>query len=145
MSLPTMSGTARLTADPKLFVTSSGTSVCSVRLAFNSRKKDDSGEWVNGDVFYIDGTAWRQEADNIAESLTRGTEVVVTGRLRTRKYTDKEGNERSAVELLIDSIGPTLKFSTVKVNKMDRKSAGTVPDVSPWDTAPATFSDEPPF
>lgn len=140
MSLPTMSGTARLIADPELRVAPSGTFIATVRLAFNSRRKNDAGEWVDGDVFYVNGTLFRDEAEHVAESLTKGTEVVVTGRLKTRKYTDKDNQPRSVVELMVDSIGPTLRWTTVKVAKMTRKSDGGTPLEDPWQHATSAAS-----
>lgn len=124
MSLPTITGVARLTDDPELRFSASGVAVCKVRLAFNSRKKDDSGNWVDGDSFFVDGSVFKQEAENVAESLTRGMEVVVTGRLKTRRYETKEGEKRSVVELTVDGIGPTLKFATAQVKKLGRSSGG---------------------
>lgn len=93
MSLPTLNGTARLIEDPELrFGAGSGKAVVKVRLAFNSRKKDpNTGEWTDSDSFFIDGKAFDQAAENIAETLQRGMEVVVSGRLRTEKWETKEG------------------------------------------------------
>lgn len=162
MSLPTMTGTGRLIDDPELRFTPSGKAVAKVRLAFNSRKKNQqTGEWEDDKAFFVNGTVWGQEAENIAESLQRGHEVVVTGRLETRSYETREGEKRSVVELSIDSIGPTLKYATAKVQKMSRSSSGggsSAPSGGgfddPWATgAPATadtqrasnFDDEPPF
>ena len=158
MSLPTLSGTARLMDDPELRFAASGTAVCKVRLAFNSRKKNDqTGQWEDADSFFVDGTVFKQEAENIAESLQKGMEVVVTGRLKTRRYETREGEKRSAVELMVDAIGPTLKYATAKVNKMARSNGGdSRPAQSgnfddPWATAaPAgtgggSFEEEPPF
>ena len=159
MSLPTMSGVARLIDDPELRFSPSGTAVCKVRLAFNSRKRDESGNWVDGDSFFVDGTVFKQEAENVAESLHKGTEVAVTGRLKTRRYETREGEKRSVVELVIDAIGPTLKYATVKVSKLDRSNGNSGGGASqgggfddPWASstpAPASGSNfddsEPPF
>ncbi|SCL12810.1 single-stranded DNA-binding protein [Micromonospora inyonensis] len=155
MSLPVISGVARLTDDPELRYAASGTAVCKLRLAFNSRKKNDStGQWEDGDTFFVDGTVFNQEAEHAAESLQRGLEVVVTGRLKTRRYETKEGEKRSVVELMVDGIGPALKFATATVNKMQRSggSTGTRPAPAaddPWATAPPagrnSRDDIPPF
>lgn len=119
MTLPTLNGTARLIEDPELrFAAGSGKAVVKVRLAFNARKKDpNSGEWVDSDTFFVDGKAFEHAAENIAESLTRGMEVVVSGRLRTEKWETKGGEKRSVPSLLIDSIGPSLRFATAVVTK----------------------------
>ncbi|MFD7855213.1 single-stranded DNA-binding protein [Streptomyces microflavus] len=126
MSLPTMHGTARLIDDPELrFGAGSGKAVVRVRLAFNSRKKDKAtGEWVDGDTFFVDGKAFDQAAEHIAESLSRGMEVVVSGRLRTEKWETGQGEKRSAPALLIDAIGPSLARATATVTKAPSSGGG---------------------
>ncbi|MEU8101686.1 single-stranded DNA-binding protein [Streptomyces rubiginosohelvolus] len=126
MSLPTMHGTARLIDDPELrFGAGSGKAVVRVRLAFNSRKKDKvTNEWVDGDTFFVDGKAFDQAAEHIAESLTRGMEVVVSGRLRTEKWESGQGEKRSAPALLIDAIGPSLARATAVVTKAPSAGGG---------------------
>jgi single-strand DNA-binding protein len=158
MSLPTMTGVGRLIEAPELRFTSSGKAVAKVRLAFNSRRKNpQTQEWEDGDTYFVDGSVWDQEAENIAESLNKGDEVLVTGLLKTRKYETREGEKRSTTELAIQSIGPSLKYATAKVQKMSRSGAQqgssggqrqTADD--PWSSAaPAksgdSFTDEPPF
>lgn len=150
MSLPVMTGTARLIEDPELrFGAGSGKAVVRVRLAFNSRKKDPAtNEWVDADSFFIDGKAFDQAAENIAESLARGMEVVVSGRLRTEKWETKQGEKRSAPALLIDSIGPSLKSATAKVTKASggqgrgagpqARPAQSAAGEDPWVAAPGT-------
>ena len=119
MSLPVLNGTARLIEDPELrFAAGSGKAVVRVRLAFNSRKKNQStGEWEDADSFFVDGKAFEQAAENIAATLARGMEVVVSGRLRTEKWESGQGEKRSAPALMIDSIGPSLRFATARVEK----------------------------
>lgn len=124
MSLPTMQGIARLIEDPELRFAASGTAVVKVRLAFNSRKKDANGEWVDSDSFFVDGTAFGQMAESVAESLVKGLEVVVSGRLRTERWETKQGEKRSGVALLVDSIGPSLRSATARVEKASRGGAG---------------------
>jgi single-strand DNA-binding protein len=162
MSLPVMTGTGRLIEDPELRFTPSGKAVAKVRLAFNSRRKNpQTQEWEDDKAFFVNGTVWGQEAENVAESLARGHEVVVSGRLETRSYETREGEKRSVVELQVDSIGPTLKYATAKVQKMSRSSGtgsgGSAPSGGgfddPWatstpqsaDTSRSSFDDEPPF
>lgn len=142
MSLPTLSGTGRATADAELRIAASGTPVCKVNLAFNSRKKDANGNWVDDQVFFVTATAFKSLAEHVAETVTKGVEVVVTGRLATRQWEDKEGNKRSTAELLIDSIGPSLAFATATVTKAPKdggQQRGTAAANDPW------ASDEPPF
>jgi single-strand DNA-binding protein len=116
MSLPTLNGTARLIDTPELRFSAQGTAVVKLRLAFNARRKDDSGQWVDGDVLYIDGTVFGQHAENIASSMEKGMEVVVTGRPRTESW-EKDGQKHSKNVLLVDSIGPALRFATARVEK----------------------------
>jgi single-strand DNA-binding protein len=117
MSLPIVNGTARLMDDPQLRYGASGGAVVTVRLAFNSRKKDpQTNQWVDDASCFLDGKAFGQAAENIVESLSRGLEAVVSGRLRTESW-EKDGEKRSKVVLLIDSIGPALRYATAKVQK----------------------------
>lgn len=140
MSLPNLSGVGRLTADPTLRFAASGTAVVEVSLAFNSRKRDQAGNWVDGDTFYVRGKAFKQLAENVAETLVKGMEVNVSGRLLTEQWQDKNsGEKRSATGLLIDSIGPNLAYATAAVTKTSngggsRASEATqsAPADDPW-------------
>lgn len=123
MSLPTLNGTARLIDNVDLRFTAQGSAIVKVRLAFNARRKDDSGQWVDGDSLYIDGTAFGQHAQNLADSLEKGMEVVVSGRLRTESW-EKDGQRHSKNVLLVDSIGPSLRFATVRVEKSGGSGSG---------------------
>ncbi|WP_344677516.1 single-stranded DNA-binding protein [Saccharopolyspora taberi] len=146
-----MTGVGRLTADPEIRFSQSGVAVLTVPLAFNARRKDESGNWVDGDSFFVRGTLFREAAENGAESLSKGMEVVVTGRLKTDQWEDREtGQKRSAPALLIDSIGPNVRFVTVTVNKVERNGSGGSGGSAPWGSAPTPagrggWSDEPPF
>ncbi len=151
MSLPTISGTGRLLADPELRFGSSGVAVCKVRIAFNSRKRQDDGTWVDDKVCYLDGTAFKQLAENIAECLQQGVEVNVSGRLVPEQWENKEGEKRAKVVLMPDSIGPNLAVATAKVAKMERSGGNGSQQGSSRSTArqsaPASsqggFSDDP--
>ncbi|GGM26841.1 single-stranded DNA-binding protein [Micromonospora sonchi] len=158
MSLPPIFGTARLLDDPELRFAPSGVAVCRVRLAFNSRRKNpETQQWEDADTLFVDGTVFKQEAENVAESLMRGAEVVVYGRLKTERYETREGEKRSAMKLMIDGIGPSLKFATARPQKLARSSngQGNGGGDDPWSTgAPAAsgarsgggnFDEEPPF
>ena len=94
-----------------------------------------SGEWKDGDALFLRCTAWRDPAEHIAESLTRGDRVVVQGRLRQRSFETRDGDKRTVVELDVDDIGPSLRYATVKVTKAHRAGADS----------PGTGPDEPPF
>lgn len=153
MSLPTITGVGRLIEAPELRFTTSGKAVAKVRLAFNSRRKNpQTQEWEDADVCYVDGTVWDKHAENVAESLDKGDEVVVTGLLKTRKYETKEGEKRSVTELAIQSIAPSLAYATAKPQRMQRSQGGQQRQANddPWSTAaPASgggFADDsPPF
>ena len=116
--LPNLNGSGRLIEDPSLRYSASGTAVVTVRLAFNSRKKDQNGNWVDDATFFVDGKAFGPSAENIAGSLTRGLEVVVSGRMKTESWETKEGEKRSSAVLMLDSIGPSLRNSTARVEKV---------------------------
>ncbi|HIV59102.1 MAG TPA: single-stranded DNA-binding protein [Candidatus Stackebrandtia faecavium] len=146
-----------LTDDPELRYTPSGAAVAKFRVASTPRTFDKaSGEWRDGEALFLNCNAWRQLAENVAETLSRGTRVVVQGRLRQRSYETREGEKRTVVEMEADEVGPSLKYATAKVQKVSRgggaRSGGSAPD-DPWATAtpagqPAArggFDDEPPF
>jgi single-strand DNA-binding protein len=118
MSLPNVNGTARLIDDPQLRYGANGGAVVTVRLAFNSRKKDpQSGEWKDDATCFLDGKAFGQAAENLAETLSRGLEAVVSGRLKTEEW-EKNGERKSKMVLLIDAIGPSLRSASAKVTKV---------------------------
>jgi len=96
--------TGNLTRDPELRSTNSGTSVCSLRVAVNTRRKDPStGEWGEK-ANYFDVTVWGAQADNCAQYLSKGRPIAVDGRLEWREFTDREGNKRQAVDIIADSV-----------------------------------------
>ena len=95
--------TGNLTRDPELRNTPSGTSVCSLRLAVNTSRKDASGQWVDKPN-YFDITVWGRQGENVAQYLAKGRPIAVDGRLEWREFTDKDGNNRQAVEIVADSV-----------------------------------------
>src|SRR4051794_33645028 len=112
-----------LTADPELRFTPSGAAVANFTLASTPRTFDkNSNEWKDGDALFLRCSVWREAAENVAESLTRGARVVVTGRLKQRSFETKEGEKRTVVELDVDEIGPSLRYATAKVSKAGRGS-----------------------
>jgi single-strand DNA-binding protein len=145
-----------LTADPELRFTPSGAAVANFTVASTPRNFDKaSGEWKDGEALFLRCSIWRQPAEHVAESLTRGTRVVVSGRLKQRSYETREGEKRTVIELEVEEIGPSLKYATAKVNRVAR-SGGSAPAADPWSSAPAptagtdpwsqnTGRDEPPF
>jgi single-strand DNA-binding protein len=114
-----------LTADPELRFTPSGAAVANFTVASTPRMFDrQSNEWKDGEALFMRCNVWRQAAENVAESLTRGARVVVTGRLKQRSFETREGEKRTVVELEVDEIGPSLRYATAKVNKVSRGSGG---------------------
>jgi single-strand DNA-binding protein len=153
-----------LTADPELRFTASGAAVANFTVASTPRTFDRaSGEWKDGEALFLRCNIWRQPAENVAESLTRGARVIVSGRLKQRSFETKEGEKRTVIELEVDEIGPSLRYATAKVNRAQRSDGGSgggygsgggsrpaAQNDDPWGSAPPAgsssgYSDEPPF
>jgi single-strand DNA-binding protein len=147
-----------LTSDPELRFTASGAAVANFTVASTPRTFDRaSGEWKDGEALFLRCALWRQAGENAAESLTRGTRVIVQGRLTQRSFETKEGERRTVVELQVDEIGPSLRYATAKVNRANRSgppsgepSSSTGSSESPWSPAPgaspvAAGVGDPPF
>ncbi|MDO5627386.1 MAG: single-stranded DNA-binding protein [Mobilicoccus sp.] len=115
-----------LTADPELRFTPSGAAVANFTVASTPRQFDrQSNEWKDGETLFMRCSVWRDAAENVAESLTRGTRVVVTGRLVSRSWDDKEtGQKRTVMEMQVDEVGPSLRYATAKVTKTQRGGGG---------------------
>ncbi|MEO7069043.1 MAG: single-stranded DNA-binding protein [Nostocoides sp.] len=114
-----------LTGDPELRFTPSGAAVANFTVASTPRQFDrQTNEWKDGETLFMRCSIWREAAENVAESLGRGTRVVVTGRLVSRSFDTKEGEKRTVVELQVDEIGPSLRYATAKVNKTQRGTGG---------------------
>jgi single-strand DNA-binding protein len=107
-----------LTDDPELRYTPSGTPVASFTVAINRRFRDPaSGEWKDGETSFVRCNVWRQQAENAAESLTKGTRAIVVGRLRQRSWETPEGQRRSVTEVEVENVGPSLEWATASVTK----------------------------
>lgn len=171
----TITVVGNLTADPELRFTPSGAAVANFTVASTPRIFDrQSSEWKDGEALFLRCNIWREAAENVAESLTRGSRVIVTGRLKQRSFETREGEKRTVFEVEVDEIGPSLRYATAKVNKASRSGggaggggfggggsggggsrqqsapAGNAPADDPWGSAPASGSfgggdDEPPF
>jgi single-strand DNA-binding protein len=114
-----------LTADPELRFTPSGAAVANFTVASTPRTFDrQSGEWKDGEALFMRCNVWRQPAENVAESLTRGARVIVSGRLKQRSFETREGEKRTVVELEVDEVGPSLRYATANVQKATRSSGG---------------------
>ena len=150
-----------LTDAPELRFTPSGAAVASFTVASTPRTFDKAtSEWKDGDTLFLRCSIWREAAENVAESLTKGTRVIVQGRLVQRSFETREGEKRTVVEMQVDEVGPSLRYATAKV---ERKSSGTSqqwgasarvgapkdqPADDPWAqnaTAGTNYSDTPPF
>jgi len=129
-----------LVADPELKFSNGGKPYCQFTVAVGSRKKDEQGNWVDGDVSYFDATAFEGVAENLANSLTKGTRVIVTGSQTMRSFEDKEGKKRTAYGIKVDEVAPSLRWATASVTKASRDGGSSAP-------APkqATLTDEEPF
>jgi len=160
-----------LTADPELRFTPSGAAVANFTVASTPRTFDkNANEWKDGEALFLRCSVWRQAAENVAESLHKGTSVIVQGRLKQRSYETKEGEKRTVYELDVEEIGPSLRWATAKVTKASRGGGGGGGGFGgggqsfgggggqpsggddPWASAPASsaassggWSDEPPF
>jgi single-strand DNA-binding protein len=144
-----------LTADPELRFTPSGAAVASFTIASTPRSFDKAtSEWKDGEALFLRCSIWRQAAESVCESLTRGMRVIAQGRLQQRSYETREGDKRTVIELQVDEIGPSLKYATAKVNRAarqsDSQSSFSPPAATddPWGVAPAMAgagNDEPPF
>ncbi len=114
-----------LTADPELRFTPAGAAVANFTVASTPRVFDrQSNEWKDGEALFLRCNIWREAAENVAESLTRGSRVIVQGRLKQRSYETREGEKRTVVELEVDEIGPSLRYATAKVTKAGRGGGG---------------------
>ena len=156
-----------LTADPELRFTPQGKPCAGLQIAVNKRVKQPDGSWGDGPTSYYRCTAWGQLAEHVAESLTKGTRVIVQGRIEIREYETRDGQRRTAAEVQIDDIGPSLRFATAQSERAPRQGAGWPPQASPvtprasqagdpwsppqqptqdpWGQQPAGVDDAPPF
>ncbi|MEV4352274.1 single-stranded DNA-binding protein [Actinoplanes sp. NPDC049596] len=121
----TITVVGNLTDDPELRFTPSGAAVAKFRIASTPRTLDrQSGEWKDGEPLFLACNIWRDAAEHVAESLQRGARVIVQGRLRQRSYETREGEKRTVYELEVDEIGPSLRYATAKVQRMNRSGGG---------------------
>jgi single-strand DNA-binding protein len=150
----TITVVGNLTTDPELRFTPGGHAVANFTVASTPRNFDKAtNEWVDGETLFLRASLWREAAENVAESLTKGMRVIVSGRLKSRTYETKEGEKRTVVELEVDEIGPSLRYATAKVARKAKagggtwsgggggqanSSAGQLPPDDPWATPTST-------
>ena len=149
-------------ADPELRYTPAGAAVANFRIASTPRRyNSQTNQWEDGEGLFLTCNVWRDQAENVAESLTKGMRVVVNGNLRQRSYETREGEKRTVYEVEVEDVGPSLKWAVARVERTNRSSggrgAGTAPqaaygagsggygaaDDDPWGSAPQ--DDEPPY
>lgn len=154
-----------LTSDPELRYTQNGLAVANFTIASTPRNFDRaSNDWKDGEALFLRASVWREFAEHVAGSLTKGSRVIATGRLKQRSYETKEGEKRTSIELEVDEIGPSLRYATAQVTRAassrdgggsaprggqvtEEPWAASAPDASGgdvWNT-PGNYSDETPF
>ncbi len=162
-----------LTADPELRYTQNGLAVANFTIASTPRNFDRaSNEFKDGETLFLRASVWREFAEHVAGSLTKGTRVIATGRLKQRDYQTKEGEKRTSIELEVDEVGPSLRYATAQITRAassrdgggagggrgnfggggnapvaDEPWAASAPDAPAgdvWNT-PGSYSDETPF
>jgi single-strand DNA-binding protein len=158
-----------LTSDPELRYTQNGLAVANFTIASTPRSFDRaSNDWKDGDALFLRASVWREFAEHVAGTLTKGSRVIATGRLKQRSYETKEGEKRTSIELEVDEIGPSLRYATAQVTRTsssregggagggrggssaqvaDEPWAASAPDAAGgdvWNT-PGNYSDETPF
>ena len=157
-----------LTSDPELRYTQNGLAVANFTIASTPRSFDRaSNDWKDGDALFLRASVWREFAEHVAGSLTKGSRVIATGRLKQRSYETKEGEKRTSIELEVDEIGPSLRYATAQITRTsssreggtgggrsggapiaDEPWAASAPDTAAsgdvWNT-PGNYSDETPF
>ncbi|MEV8318890.1 single-stranded DNA-binding protein [Streptomyces sp. NPDC059900] len=156
----TITVVGNLTDDPEIRFTPSGAAMAKFTVASTPRTFDKTtNQWRDGTAMFLRCTAWRDLAEHVGDSLTKGARVIVTGRLRQHNWQTPENENRSMLGLEVDEIGPSLRFATATVTRAQRAAAGGTPPADAWNTgtpanggwgAPAQgkesqFSDEPPF
>jgi single-strand DNA-binding protein len=140
-----------LTDDPELRFTPGGAAVATFTVAINSRKRDESGQWVDGETSFIRCNVWRQQAEHVADSLTKGSRAIVVGRLRQRSWETPEGQKRSVTEVEVENVGPSLEWATATISKAaksDSSNSGGSPafaGASGGSNGAGTADEEPPF
>jgi single-strand DNA-binding protein len=155
-----------LTSDPELRYTQNGLAVANFTIASTPRNYDRaSNEWKDGEALFLRASVWREFAEHVAGSLTKGSRVIATGRLKQRSYETKEGEKRTSIELEVDEIGPSLRYATASVTRAQSSGRGGSPAVGggdePWAASapaapasagggdvwnnPGNFGDETPF
>jgi single-strand DNA-binding protein len=145
MPLPRITLEGRVVADPELRFSPSGVAVAKIRVVANDRRKNDAGEWEDGDTLWMTVTVFKKLAENVAESVAKSDIIIVTGKIKTDEWTTEAGEKRSAVSMIADTVSPSLQFRTIPHGSGYRDRAES--SSAPADSTPPEIanSDEPPF
>lgn len=126
MALPLITLQGNVCMEPNLQFTANGSPLARIRIACGERKKDEQGNWVDGDTTFLDCTVWGSQAESAVEAITKGTPVIVVGKLRQRSYENKEGAKVTTFEVSVDSVAVDVKRSA-KIDPSDPWGGGTSP------------------
>lgn len=140
----TITVVGNLANDPEVRHVAGGIAVVNLNVASTPRTYNkDTNTWVDGDTVWVKCTAWRELAENIGQSLTKGTRVIVTGRLKPASaYQAAGGEARASIELEIEEVGPSLKYATASIARRTREGQGAI-DSNPWNNAPQATGSAP--
>lgn len=136
--------TGNLTADPELRFTPNGTAVCSLRVAVNTRYKDERGEWQEGEATFYKVSCWRQLAENVAETFTKGQTITVTGKPKLEQWVSKEGVPRAMMSITADSASVDLRWQVAKISRSQSKGTHGTSQQGAYPTQMGG-EEEPPF
>jgi single-strand DNA-binding protein len=131
------------TRDPELRYTNGGMQVAGFGVAINQRRRNnDTGQWEDGETSYFDVTCFRELAENVAESISKGTRVIVSGTLRQRSWETPDGDKRSKVEIIADEVGPSLRWATASIERAGRSDGGGAPRGGTPSSPPTAYDNE---
>jgi single-strand DNA-binding protein len=142
--LPRIAVECRAAADPELRFAPSGVAVARLRVVASDRRKNDQGEWEDADTLWLDVTAFKQLAENVAESVEKGDLLVITGKIRTEQWENADGEKRSKIAMIADTVSASMQFRTLP-HGAGRASRSSEPAASRDDPWAAGQTDEPPF
>lgn len=150
--LPIVHGEFRVAADPDLRFSPTGVAVGKMRAVASSRKKNEQDEWVDDKACWVYLVGFKKVAENMAESFQKGDLVTVVGKVNTSDWEDRDGNKRTSIEVVVDSIGMAVTWDAARSLKAERSSGGgqrqqssSSADEDPWATGGGGQSDDPPF
>lgn len=136
MSGTTVTLIGNVTRDPEMRFLNSGVGIATFGVAVSKRRKNEAGQWEDGETEFYDVVAWRELAENVAESITKGQRVVVVGRLSQRSWETDDGQKRSKIEVVADEVGPSLRWATAEVARIQRSTGG---GGGGWDSSQEPF------